>query len=279
MGSFGGAAEDIPVGPSAVTAMGGGVPSASRSRAQVLAWSGPGGWRESRPRLVPRSSTTGTPQQGPNPDDAFSLVELLVALLVLGILLAIAIPTFLGTSNAADDRSAQANLASALTDAKSTFESQSQTYGTGPGSDATLADTLQKGALNLEFEAGSLGSSPALGSSGSQSDVSVAVSSDGNGVVLAAFPVPGNCFYVIDNAQLLTPAVANSNPYLGTTVLTTAQPMPVGAIGLPVRAGTSYVTVAGDTDKSDCNAYRPESSGAGVTAAYQIAGFPNAPST
>lgn len=216
----------------------------------------------------------------PMSDEGFSLIELLVALLVMGILLAIAIPTFLGTTNAADDRSAQSNLASALTDAKSTFESQGQTYGTGPGSDVALADTLQKGALNLDFKAGSLGSSPALGSSGAQSEVSVSVSSDGNGAVLAAYSVPGNCFYVIDNAQALTPAVASSNPYVGVKSVTTVrQMMPPGAIGLPTRAGSSFVTVAGDTDKSDCNAFRPKSTGAEVTAIYQIAGFANAPST
>jgi hypothetical protein len=46
-----------------------------------------------------------------------------------------------------------------------------------------------------------------------------------------------------------------------------------GAIGLPTRAGTSYVTVAGDVDKSDCNAFEPKASGAGVTASSQTAGF------
>ena len=52
----------------------------------------------------------------------------MVVLLVLGILLTIAIPTFLGTQSAADDRSAQSNLNTAFTDAKTQFESNGQTY-------------------------------------------------------------------------------------------------------------------------------------------------------
>jgi type II secretory pathway pseudopilin PulG len=207
------------------------------------------------------------------------MIELLVALLVMGILLAVAIPTFLGTSSAADDRSAQSNLATALAVAKSTFQSQGQTYGTGSGSDVSLADSLQKGAPDLAFRAGSLGSSPALGSSGSLSDVSVSVSSDGNGAVLATYSVPGNCLYVVDNALTLAPGIANTNPYVGNRSVTTTRQVMSGPIGLPTRAGTSYVTVAGDTDKSDCNAFRPRASGTGVSALYSDAGFPSAPTS
>lgn len=200
-----------------------------------------------------------------------------MALLVMGILMAIAVPTFLGTTNAADDRSAQSNLATALTDAKSAFQTQGQTYGTGPNASAQLATTLSGGALDLKFKAGSLGSSTLLGSSSSKSDVSVSVSSDGSGVVLAAFSVPGNCFYIVDNAAALAPAVAASKPYSGTTVQTTSAAVS-GDLGLPTRAGTSYVTVASDTVQADCNAALPRASGAGSTAQYQIAGFASAPS-
>ena len=52
----------------------------------------------------------------------------MVVLLVMAILLLIAIPTYLGTTSAADDRSAQSNLVTALTDARTQFQDGGQTY-------------------------------------------------------------------------------------------------------------------------------------------------------
>jgi type IV pilus assembly protein PilA len=52
----------------------------------------------------------------------FTLIELMVVLLIIAILLAIAIPTFLGVSNSASDRASQSNLSNALTEGKALFE-------------------------------------------------------------------------------------------------------------------------------------------------------------
>jgi type IV pilus assembly protein PilA len=52
---------------------------------------------------------------------AFTLVELMVVLLIMGILLAIAIPNFLGTKNSAYDRSSQSDLTNVMTDARAAF--------------------------------------------------------------------------------------------------------------------------------------------------------------
>ena len=55
-------------------------------------------------------------------DAGFTLIELMVVLLILAILLAIAIPTFLGVTKSANDRAAQSNLNTALVNAKSIFQ-------------------------------------------------------------------------------------------------------------------------------------------------------------
>jgi type IV pilus assembly protein PilA len=51
----------------------------------------------------------------------FTLIELMVVLLIMGILMAIAIPTFLGVTNTANDRSTQSNLTNAMTSAKAIY--------------------------------------------------------------------------------------------------------------------------------------------------------------
>jgi len=205
------------------------------------------------------------------------MVELMVVLLVLGILLAIAVPTFLGTQNAADDRSAQSNLNTALTDAKSQYQNNGQTYYiNGIQDSVAMAAALSSAQLSLDFKAGSTGTAITQGSSGSLSSISVGVSIDGNGLVLAAYSVPGNCFYVVDNAQNLVGPSAAAAPYTGTTaVTTTATAAPHGTIGLPTAAGTSYVEVKGDTTKTDCNAFSPWTSGPPATIRYLTSTFPN----
>jgi hypothetical protein len=132
--------------------------------------------------------------------------------------MAIAVPTFPGTTGAADDRSSQSDLVTAITEVKVQFQSDGQTFDVKGQSNAGLLATALEGAqIDLASKAGSLGQSIALGSPGSASDISVSVSSDGSGVVLAAFSVPGNCFYVVDNAVVLRPAVAATNPYVGSS--------------------------------------------------------------
>lgn len=54
--------------------------------------------------------------RGEDPEAGFTLIELLVVLLIIAILLAIAVPTFLGARTSAENRAAQSNVRNALVD-------------------------------------------------------------------------------------------------------------------------------------------------------------------
>src|SRR5580700_306261 len=58
----------------------------------------------------------------------FTLIELMVVLLIIAILLAIAIPTFLGVTSSANDRATQSNLPNALPEATAQYQNRGQSY-------------------------------------------------------------------------------------------------------------------------------------------------------
>ena len=60
-------------------------------------------------------------------EDGFTLIELMVVVLIIAILIAIAIPTFLGLRERAQNRSAQSDLRNALTAAKA-YYTDNDTY-------------------------------------------------------------------------------------------------------------------------------------------------------
>jgi type IV pilus assembly protein PilA len=189
-------------------------------------------------------------------DAGFTLIELMVVLLILAILLAIAIPTFLGVTKSANDRAVQSNLNTALVNAKSIFQTNSQSY-IAPGNTANAAYLV----TNNQALATSLGSAEAdlnfatsaVTNGGSQATVSVAVAQDGNGLVLAEQAKgTNNCWFVVDNSVTETTTTGGAT----YTTMPSAQ----------LATGTFYGVVK---NASTCNASAVPS-----TATFQSTGFP-----
>jgi type IV pilus assembly protein PilA len=119
-------------------------------------------------------------------ESGFTLIELMVVLLIMAILLAIAIPTFLGVKGGAQDRSAQSDLTNGLTAAKAYYTNVGS-YGTA----GAVVASMTTSEPELSWQTGSVTSGTAHG-------ISVAVYDTGQVLVLATQSASGTCWYAAD---------------------------------------------------------------------------------
>jgi type IV pilus assembly protein PilA len=185
-------------------------------------------------------------------EGGFTLIELMVVLLIIAILLAIAIPTFLGVTNTAGDRAAQSNLTNALTEAKALYE-VSQSYSQNGAAYTSGQFTSQ--APEFTWQTTACGSSATNCISFAVVDVSTA--GDGQGIVLAAYSAKtSTCWYVADLES--TPTVLSSPGFdtaankNSTTATSTANAVATAGVYYG-KSPTSTTTCSSSTGASPAN--------------------------
>jgi type IV pilus assembly protein PilA len=174
-------------------------------------------------------------------ESGFTLIELMVVLLIMAILLAIAIPTFLGVKGGAQDRAAQSNLTNGLLSAKALYTSQ----GTYPVA-ASFTATMATQEPELVFTTATVTTTPS-------NQISFDISADGNQVILVDYSPnnSGTCWALSDNNGAATAlgAAPLGDSYaawkLGSTAATECSASAAAGYSAASSWGTSYPTATG----------------------------------